>query len=149
MSYRLGDDIYTCPVVMRIGRNNSAVDNAHAGGLVVAVGDDGNIVSDRAVTEFGPREEIHPDTKIRFNGYKIRNFDNVLKAAVSMHKTIPQMKIVSWDITLDENEEPTFIEVNTFNQSPWLPQMAHGVGMFGDNTAEMLKLFAEKRKALL
>ena len=56
-----------------------------------------------------------------------------------MHITVPQLGVVNWDFTLNENGVPILIEANVVSGSVWLPQMAHGKTPFGDHTAEVLK----------
>lgn len=137
MSYIIDGQVFTCPVVMRIGRNNEVVDNAHAGGLSVAVTDNGVIVS-AAVTEYNERIDVHPNSGVKFTGYKIEGFEKVLMAVKLMHLHFMSLPILSWDITLDENDAPVFIEVNSKEQGAWLPQITHGAGLFGENTRNVL-----------
>ena len=149
MSYRLEGEIFLCPTIMRIGRNNNEVDNAHAGGVVVALSDDGVIVSKNAVTEFNERFLKHPNTNIVFENYRINGLGKVVSAVKSLHASIPGVGFASWDMTINKEGIPTFIEVNLISQSPWLPQMAHGKGMFSDNTEKMLEKLKEKRQSCL
>lgn len=47
--------------------------------------------------------------------------------------------VVNWDFTLDENECPVLIEINSdLGGSIWMTQMANGVGPFGENLEEIL-----------
>ena len=71
-----------------------------------------------------------------------------------MHEMVPQIGVVNWDFTVDEKGEPVLIEANISGGSVWLPQMAHGVGAFGEQTKEVLqwlrfmkKLKPSERKA--
>jgi len=50
----------------------------------------------------------------------------------TVHQRIPQLSMISWDVV---QGEVIIIEMNVLGQSVWLPQMAHGVGAFGENTA--------------
>jgi len=53
----------------------------------------------------------------------------------TVHQRIPQLSMISWDVV---QGEVIIIEMNVLGQSVWLPQMAHGVGAFGENTAAVL-----------
>jgi D-alanine-D-alanine ligase-like ATP-grasp enzyme len=53
---------------------------------------------------------------------------------------LPQLKMLSWDMAYDENGNIVIIEVNTTAQSVWFPQMVTGKSIFGEYTAEMLRL---------
>ena len=55
-----------------------------------------------------------------------------------MQETVPQLGVVNWDFTIDQEGDPILIEANCHDGSVWLPQMAHGAGAFGDKTAEVL-----------
>ena len=61
-----------------------------------------------------------------------------------VHLNAPQLGIISWDLTVDQNGVFVLIEANTRGQSIWFPQMANGMGAFGKNTAEILKFIAQK-----
>ena len=138
ITYRWKNDILFTPVIMRIGRGGGFVDNAHAGGVFIAVSDEGRLHK-QAFT--GSREifERHPDSQIVFDGYLIPPFPKVLAAAKHLHELIPQIGVVNWDFTIDEAGEPVLIEVNILNGGYWMPQIAHGKGLFGENTAEVLR----------
>ncbi len=134
------------PVIMRIGQGGKYLDNAHAGGMFVAVDYDGTL-HERAFTEFRQKFTQHPDTGITFNGYKIVGFPDVLRAAERMHEVIPQIGVVNWDFTINEDGRPLLMEGNMRSGSIWLAQMAHGKAIFGDDTAEILQ-WTQKMKRL-
>ena len=143
MTYVWDNRIYHCPVILRIGQGGSFVDNAHAGGMFIGVKDDGTL-NDTAYTEFQKKYKKHPDSGIEFKNYKIPQIEIIIKSAKNLHSRIPQLGIISWDFTLNENNIPTLIEMNIRGGSCWLPQMAHGCGLFGENTADILKFIARK-----
>ena len=138
MTYRWHDELRVLPMLLRIGCGKSAVDNAHAGGVFVGVSDQG-ILAPSALTEFNERFTEHPDTGVAFDGYRIFGSEKVIDAAKRMHMTMPQVGIVSWDFTVDEDGEPLVIEANIRAGSIWLPQMANGMPGFGDATADILR----------
>lgn len=138
ISYRWKDDILFFPTIMRIGRGGSHLDNAHAGGMFIAVDDDGRLHR-QAFTEFHEVFDRHPDTGLVFDGYQIPLFPAVKAAARRMHELLPQLGVVNWDFTIDADGNPVMIEANTHGGSVWLPEIAHGRGAFGENTAEVLR----------
>lgn len=146
ITYRWKNEIYHCPTIMRIGRGNSFVDNAHAGGMFIGISDEGNLKR-QAFTEFKDEFFEHPDTHLVFDGYKIEGFPKVLNAAKKMHAVIPEIGVVNWDFTLDETNEPVLIEINIGYGSLWMTQMANGVGAFMDNTDEIL-LWIKKMRSV-
>ncbi|MDD6400222.1 MAG: sugar-transfer associated ATP-grasp domain-containing protein [Lachnospiraceae bacterium] len=138
ITYRWNSDIEVMPVIMRIGRGNSEVDNAHAGGIFIGVENDGTLKS-TAFTEFRDTFNEHPNTHVVFKGYRIEHFDRIVEAAKMLHSTIPQLGIYNWDFTINEEGTPVLIEANTLSGSIWLAEMAHGIGVFGDKTEDVLK----------
>ena len=138
ITYRWKDEFYHMPIIMRIGSGGNFVDNAHAGGMFIAVDDDGSF-HERAMTEFNLQFTEHPDTGIVYKDVKLDLVPNVIEAAYRMHSAMPQLGVVNWDFTINEDGEPVLIEANIMGGSVWLPQMAHGVGAFGDKTEEVLR----------
>ena len=138
ITYRWKKEIRHLPVVMRIGTRMACVDNAHAGGIFVGVSDEG-VLLNTAYSEFGEQFVRHPDTNVIFDGYEIENYKEVVDTAIKMHTVMPQIGVINWDFTIDEQNSPVLIEANCRNGSIWLVEMAHGKGAFGDNTAEILQ----------
>ncbi len=138
ITYRWKDDILHMPVIMRIGRGGNFVDNAHAGGMFIAIDDDG-VMHEKAITEFNLQFTHHPDTNVEFEKVRIPLVSKAIDAAKKMHIVVPQLGVVNWDFTIDKSGEAILIEANTLGGSVWLPQMAHGCGPFGDRTAEVLR----------
>lgn len=144
-TYRWKNCIRHFPVYMRIGIGNSYVDNVHAGGITIAV-DDSGILHKTAYTEFNIQYTKHPDTDICFEGYMIYNFDKVIQAAERMHYAVPQVGVVNWDFTLDEEGNPVLIEGNMSKGGMWASEETHGKGIFGSDTAEVLSWMKKMRK---
>ena len=138
MTYRWKDEIIVCPVVMRIGQKESFLDNAHAGGMFIAVDNDGKL-HEKAFTEFKEEFIQHPDTKLKFKDYRINSLDKVIDKVKRMHYLIPTIGVINWDMTINENEDPVLIEANINGGGIWIFQMAHGCGVFGENTTEILQ----------
>lgn len=144
-TYRWKEGIEHIPSIMRIGSGGGFVDNAHAGGMFVAVDDDGTY-HDTAFTEFNTQFKEHPDTHFVFDGYNNPLFVKALKAAKRMHAVIPQIGVIHWDFTLGEDGEPILIEANTYGGGFWSSQMSHGRSAFGDKTAEVLRWMRVMKK---
>ena len=126
------------PIIIRIGQGGKYLDNDHAGGMFCAVYNDGTM-GNHAVTEFNDQFIEPPDTHLIFAVHRVEYLDKVIEAARRMHSFIPQIGVVNWDFTINEEEEAVLIESNVKNGSVWLPQMAHGTVAFGDKTEEVLQ----------
>ncbi|WP_311516623.1 sugar-transfer associated ATP-grasp domain-containing protein [uncultured Anaerococcus sp.] len=138
ITYRWNNKIEAMPVIMRIGRGNANIDNAHAGGIFIAVDNDG-LMHKTAFTEFCDKFDEHPDTKLKFEGHKIVGVEKVIDAAKRMHQVLPQIGAYNWDFTINEDGEPVLIEANVNGGSIWLIEMPHGKGAFGEHTKDILK----------
>ena len=145
ITYRWRDEICHMPAIMRIGQGGKNIDNAHAGGVFIAIDDDGRL-HEKAFTEFKTEYTEHPDTGIKFKNYLIPQFSLVIEAAKKCHSLIPQLGVVNWDFTVDKSGQPVLIEANTSSGSIWLVQIAHGCGAFGDKTPEVLRWMKQMRK---
>ncbi len=143
MTYILNDNIYHIPIALRMGTGTSRVDNIHAGGLAVGVLDSGELLPSAYQLGYGDNKNRfikHPSTGVEFKNIVLPAIDKVIETAYSVHGRFPRLGIVSWDFTVDEANNPIFIEANLINQSIWFPQIVHGKGGFGKNTSDLLKL---------
>lgn len=138
MTYFWKGRILHAPVVMRIGQGGNYLDNAHAGGMFIALDDNGTLHR-TAFTEFKNQYEVHPDTQIKFGECQVQLLPQVIEAAERMHRCIPQLGVVNWDFTLDEDGMPLLIEANVLGGGIWIFEMAHGKGPFGNLTPEILR----------
>ena len=139
MTYICNNKYYCAPIVLRMGRGKSHLDNAHAGGIFIGVKDNGELFPE-AYSEYGDKFKLHPYTKVKFEGYKLKGIDKVIDIAIKLHKKTPQLGMISWDITINEKGIPTLIEANMFGQAVWIGQISHGKSFFGENTNRMLSL---------
>ncbi|WP_444684986.1 sugar-transfer associated ATP-grasp domain-containing protein [Alkalicoccus luteus] len=143
ITYILDGEVYCAPLSLRVGMNGSFVDNAHAGGIVIGLCDEG-ILKSTGFTEFQDSYTVHPDSGITFDGYQVVKTQEIIEAAKRLHGRIPNLGIISWDFMVDHNESIVLIEINITSQSIWFPQYANGQGIFGENTEKMIGMIAQK-----
>lgn len=139
ITYRCDNKIYHAPLAMRIGANNSEVDNIHAGGFVVGLDDSGQL-NEVAFTEYGEAVQMHPNSGIFFKDCVIPHIQDAINLVERKHLQIPRLTFISWDVTINYENKPVILEMNTRNQSAWFPQMVNGRSMFGENTLKMIQL---------
>lgn len=137
-TYLWKNKIYHFPLLLRIAQGESKLDNAHTGGMFIGVSDEGKL-RDCAFTEFQDRYYAHPDTKIKFDGYEIKETPKMIEAVEKLHQRIPQIGMISWDVTVDDKGSVVIVEINLQGQTIWMSQMSNGKGAFGENTADILK----------
>lgn len=142
ITYICEGSVYHAPAVMPIGSGGVYVDNIHAGGLCIGITEEYKL-SGYAFSEMGDRFEKHPDTGVIFDGYEIAPLRNVVETAGRLHRLIPQIKMILWDWSIDQNEVPIMIEINISGQSVWFPQMLNGESIFGEHTEYFANLIRE------
>ena len=83
-------EFYYLFALLRVGQGGSIVDNVGSGGLVSMIDlETGNVCSDAFCrTKY---YELHPDTKVRFKGTKIPEWDKLLEIAKQLHTSQPRI----------------------------------------------------------
>lgn len=130
---------------MRIGRGESHLDNGHAGGIFVAVDDNGNL-GKWAMDCNGNRFEYHPDSHIYFADYHVPFVCETKSAAIQLHECLPNLGFVNWDFAINSENQICLIESNLSCGSLWLFQDVQGQGVFGEDTEWMIKNISRKYK---
>ncbi len=130
-----------CVIILRIGQADSIVDNAGAGGIMIACDTEGNL-REYGYDHFGNRHYDNGEG-LRFKGQRIENMDKVLEAVYRYHPYyFPTMGLVAWDWSIGEDGEPILIEVNLgglqFYPDITTTQLAKGAPFFGDRTDEVI-----------
>ena len=131
--------------VFRIGVGNARVDNYVSGGVSCGINADGTLKK-YAYNKNGERTDIHPHSKIVFEGSKLPFYEKAVELVKKAHLTIPHFRSVSWDIAIGEDGNPILIEANLSRGSIDLLQLSNGP-MFGEDTKEILdEVFAKSKK---
>lgn len=120
---------------VRFGGKGAYRDNACTGGGFCKINDDGSV--EDAIHNY--RRFGWGSLKVEkgLEGLRIPNYDKVLEIALRLHKTIPYMDLIGWDIAVDEEGEPVLIELNQYPDCEFL-QIFNGP-MFGEYTDELLE----------
>lgn len=143
-TYMIDDAIYTSSSKLRIGDKNSCVigDNVinffiNNDGLVDKDGFDSNgIFYDNLLYEYVDADVVIPQ------------IEKIKKLVSTAAEKIPHYKLIGWDVTLDENDEPVIIEYNITSLAPDFLQL-NGEPFFKENTDIVLeKVFKEKKKKI-
>lgn len=96
--------------LLRMGRNNSKVDNFSAGGIICAI-DENGLLHDKGVQCNQEILDRHPNGFV-FSGKSVPSFDKVVNDAKRLHERMSQFKVVHWDYSISEEGEPVSIETN-------------------------------------
>lgn len=86
--------------VLRMGRNNSDVDNATYGGIHVPIDMEYGIAYTYAESYKGERYAVHPDTGEQIIGTKIPKWDELNRLMEELVKVVPEQKMVGFDMAL-------------------------------------------------
>lgn len=126
---------------VRFGGKGAYRDNACTGGGFCKVNKDGSVA-----------DEIHNYCRFGWGSLKaekgienlvIPNYDKVIETVLNLHKTIPYMDLIGWDIAVDEEGVPTLIELNQYPDCEFI-QIFNGP-MFGDYTDELMEHISKHR----
>lgn len=56
--------------------------------------------------------DCHPTSKVKFQGKLIPAFDECRKLVTTLHKRVPYVRCIGWDVTLDDKERVRIMEWN-------------------------------------
>lgn len=149
ISYKEGEEFYILAGSLRLGRNESEIDNMSAGGIVIGIDVENGKLKPYGITEeLEVIENFHPDTKSIFSNIFIPNWDLIKKEIEIWCEDIPPyFKLVSWDVTLNKENKPVFIELNLRYQGIELTQLNGPI--FGEKTEYFLKKVEKYKKDLV
>ena len=137
ITYMRSEEVIPLSSVIRIGRYGSFIDNSTSGGIVCGI-DANGCLKEQA---YDRKDNIYytTDSGIELKGFKIPHFTEMKNLAKIAHKSLPYFKLVSWDITINENLEIKLIEYNAFGQEIYFHQKTNGP-LFGELTSEILEI---------
>lgn len=104
--------------VMRMGRNNSDVDNSAQGGLSVEIDTVTGAFAQSASGEHGTsgrlKYDAHPDSGFVFAGKSIRDWNFIKEQILSAAGKLPGLSDVAWDIAITEGGGISVVEINFY-----------------------------------
>lgn len=97
---------------LRVGSGGRHTDNVSAGGLKIAVNENGALAEygfyDKA---HGTKTQVHPDSGILFQDIMLPYYDEAIQLSKKFHSKLKEIHLIGWDIAITENG-PVFIEGN-------------------------------------
>ena len=126
---------------VRFGGPGAYRDNACTGGGFCKIFDDG-LIEDKIhnYKRFG-WGSLKAEKNIE--NLKIPNYEKVIDTALNLHKSIPYMDLIGWDIAIDQDANPVLIEINQYPDCEFI-QIFNGP-MFGDYTDELLEAISNNK----
>ena len=131
--------------VIRMGVDGNKLDNASKGGLFCGIDENGNLRK-YAYTKYGDTFSTHPQGAV-FAGCHIPNYNKCKELVIRLSNRFLRIsRLISWDLAIDVNGEPTLIEVNLCYGGTDIHQIANGP-LYGDKTEAILdKVFRKTKK---
>ena len=124
--------------VLRVGAENSCVDNISLGGVAFGINKMGGLIPIARDRRGWPI--CHPKSEIIIkNQTFIPSYDKIIDIVKEQHPRFPHFGLIAWDFAVDCNGYPIVVEINMrgFSVQPF--QEAAGRPLFGDMTEEVLK----------
>ena len=137
------DSVHVLNAIIRIGGENSVVDNAHAGGVFVGLFPDGTL-GKYTCNQYGEVGTTHNGVDFSTENCVIPNYDKVMDFAKDVAKKVLHHRLLALDIMLDENDEPKLIEFNNNSWSTWLFQYTTSASL-GKHTDEIIEYCAANK----
>lgn len=90
--------------VLRVGVKDSIIDNYHAGGVIYPINVKYGFVESYGKSRvYGKQIYYQPETDILMIGFKLPNYDILVKKITEAAETIPQIKYIGWDVVITEH----------------------------------------------
>jgi len=121
-------ELHIIAALLRMGNGIAITDNYHDGGMACAIDMDAGRMRGMAKGMFCASYDVHPYSKIVFDGYLIPDFFKCMDAIKELAFIVPDARYVGWDIALT----PDGIELLEGNIPPGedITQIASGCGMW-------------------
>ena len=113
VTIRENNEIKILSSVLRVGTSKSKnVDNWAAGGLCIEIDKNGVLTQyGYAKPKYGDKFEVHPDSKVKFKGFTIPYYDEVVNLVKKAHEKLYGIESIGWDVAVTQ-DGPVLIEGN-------------------------------------
>lgn len=106
-------DVVIIGTTMRFGVKDSYVDNWSAGGVAVGVNKNTGRLNEIAFDKLGNQCNHHPTSKIKFGGFYVPQWKEIIELAIMTQRFFPYYKLLGMDIAVSKHH-PVLIEINAF-----------------------------------
>lgn len=136
LTLRVGNEVKILCTAIRVGGKGSITDNGYGGGFCTGIDEKGQLKPHGYRLTTGEHIE-QLQNGIKLEGLVIPHYEKVIAKAKELALTLPYLRIIGWDFTIDKNNEPVFIEMNTL-PGIYIMQLCGGP-VFGDMTEDLLR----------
>jgi len=142
-SFLYKSKVHILSAFLRVGLPGIRVDNLGQGGIAIAIKDNGEF-HPVAYDGEGNIFYRHPNG-YEFKGKEMPAFEEIVKSVKELHPRFANFGIIGWDIAVDEEGDPVFIEFNLIDTCIRNSQLANGP-FFRELTDDVLKEVFSKKK---
>ena len=83
---------------LRVGRGEGLIDNFSAGGISALIDPETGCICSDGADKKGRRYAAHPDTGVRFNGYRLPEWDKAVAMVTTAAHMVPGNHYCGWDL---------------------------------------------------
>lgn len=124
---------------VRFGGKGAYRDNACTGGGFCKVHTDGHIDDRICQYRFWDRRSLSEEKGLK--NLIFPSYDAVIDTCLKMHRSLPYLDLIGWDIAVDEDGTPVLIELNQYPDCEFI-QLFNGP-MFGEYTDDLLSAVSQ------
>jgi hypothetical protein len=125
VTIRVGAEVSVISSFAKIGARGARVDNVSAGNIAVGIQEDGRLREHGYDFAFG-KSTRHPDHGYSYGDVVIPSYQSVLQTCTRLHRRIPDLDLLSWDVAVGRDGAPMVIEVNIRRQDVNITQICNG-----------------------
>jgi hypothetical protein len=122
---RAGAEVSVISSFAKIGARGARVDNVSAGNIAVGIQENGRLREHGYDFAFG-KSTRHPDHGYSYGDLLIPSYQSVLQTCTRLHRRIPDLDLLSWDVAVGHDSAPIVIEVNIRRQDVNITQICNG-----------------------
>lgn len=112
VAFNIGGNVKICGAFLRLGINDSVIDNAHAGGIFCQINTYTGRIESNGINVSGNEYKEHPNTKKKFKGFEIPQWEDCKKTVCSAMKKRENVIVAGWDVCINDKGEVEIIEGN-------------------------------------
>ena len=132
LSLLWNDEVIIVGALVRIGSRGVRVDNlVRSNGISCALDQRGRFV--RQGYDKSGKPYLHAPNGIKLEGYQIPGYKAAVRMVKEHHPKLAHFKLIGWDITITEEENPVLIETNLDQPDLYFHQFPMGP-LFGDGS---------------
>jgi len=107
--------IHVKSIILRFGINGMKIDNLSSGGHFIYFDASGKPTGNGYNLMGIIQGERHVNTGYRYSDMKLPMYQEIGRSCIAAHKKYPYLRVIGWDIFLNEKGEPKLIEWNAVN----------------------------------